>query len=140
MTHPLIRAYRHYKWYQFWIMDKLAITINKYFKSILSIYNYLYVNLCYRRGLLRYIYYGKLFMNLMFLLAICIPIGLNIHDYYSEVHNETRIYNMRSDDIKQVSFKLTYNITLCKLYYLIKWKGSVLAQQPLSAWNYVLNH
>ncbi|RDD41717.1 Transient receptor potential cation channel subfamily A member 1 [Trichoplax sp. H2] len=55
MKHPLIWAYRHYKW----------------------------------KSVLRYFYYGGCFINLVFLLAICIPIGLNISDYYEALRNKT---------------------------------------------------
>ncbi|RDD41720.1 Transient receptor potential cation channel subfamily A member 1 [Trichoplax sp. H2] len=55
MQHPLIRAYRHYKW----------------------------------NSLLRYHYYGRCFINLVFLLAVCTPVSLNIDDYYKAVRNQT---------------------------------------------------
>ncbi|RDD41723.1 Transient receptor potential cation channel subfamily A member 1 [Trichoplax sp. H2] len=55
MQHPLIRAYRHYKW----------------------------------NSLLRYHYYGRCFINLVFLLAVCTPVSLNINNYYKAVRNQT---------------------------------------------------
>ncbi|RDD41715.1 Transient receptor potential cation channel subfamily A member 1 [Trichoplax sp. H2] len=55
MTHPLIRAYRHYKW----------------------------------NTSIKFFYYVRVAVCLLFLLAVSVPIGLNIREYYEYIRNTT---------------------------------------------------
>lgn len=61
-----------------------------------------------RNALLKYIYYAKVVLNLIFLLALCIPIGLNIHEFYDAANNITDIGDIRSHQVNQVS-SILYN-------------------------------
>ncbi|RDD41722.1 Transient receptor potential cation channel subfamily A member 1 [Trichoplax sp. H2] len=87
MKHPLIRAYRHYKW----------------------------------NSLLRYLYYGKVFVNLVFLLAVCVPVSLNIGNYYEAVRNQTASNAVGAAVVAQYSEAVyTRNIvTFCAVVFNI---------------------
>lgn len=65
----------------------------------------------YRKGFMRYTYYGKLFLNLIFLLAVCIPIGLNIREYYEAVYNETGNHGIQLNEVTQVSYETVDDMT-----------------------------
>ena len=79
----------------------------------------------YRNALHKYLYYGKVILNLMFLLVICVPIGVSIGEYYDARQNRTSVQNTstESDQINQVLSTL-----LCDYMYLlaITWIGGCL--------------
>lgn len=62
-----------------------------------------YNDTSYRNALLKYFYYGKVIINLIFLLAVCIPIGINIHEFYEAVHSHNDTNNVKSPEMNQVS-------------------------------------
>ncbi|RDD41718.1 Transient receptor potential cation channel subfamily A member 1 [Trichoplax sp. H2] len=55
------------------------------------------------RSILRYFYYGGCFINLVLLLTICIPVGLNISDYYEALRNQTGNSAARTVAVTQYS-------------------------------------
>lgn len=50
------------------------------------------MNDLYRNSSIKFFYYGRITICLMFLVALAIPIGLNIQEYYEYIRNVTGSY------------------------------------------------